>query len=417
MKKTQESPATFSLDVYRTLIETIPHVVWVADREGNVTFLSPAWKEWTGREVEDSYGTRWTESIHPDDAPELLGKWKAAYTEGARYQGECRFVREDGSLKHISFIGSPVRDDEGRITNWVGIDVDITEIKNAEERLQEAHARLEQRVNERTQELQRAHAAHRDLAQDLRRLQAQLAHVARTEAMGELAGALAHELAQPLTASLTYCEASKRLLSQPEPDLDEVRVGVAGAVEQCVRARAVIQRISNLLQKRQVKKVTLDINAVIRQILPLVNSEALDKGVSLQLELAENLPPVQGDAVYLQQVVMNLLLNAFSAVQGGRSGRNEVLLRTLCDQEGAISVVVSDTGTGFGAGDEDRLFEPFFTTKTGGLGIGLAVSRTIVGEHGGKLEATRNPDKGATFHFTLPIHEELKRLVPTDGSQ
>ncbi len=377
--------------------------------------MSPAWKEWTGREVEDSYGTRWAESIHPDDAAGLLAKWEAAYSRGASYSGECRFLREDASVKHISFIGSPVRDNEGRITNWVGIDVDITEVKNAEERLKDSQARLEQRVKERTQELERVHAEQTKLEVELRRLQAQFAHVGRVEAMGELAGALAHELSQPLTASLTYCEASQRLLRQPEPDLDEIRVGIAGAIEQSVRARAVIQRIRSLLQKQPIKKVSLDINTVIRQILPLVNSEALDKGVALQLELAENLPPVHGDAVYLQQVVMNLLLNAFSAVQG--SGRNEVLLRTLCDREGAISVAVSDTGAGFEAGNEDRLFEPFFTTKTGGLGIGLAVSRTIVEAHGGKLEATRNPEKGATFHFTLPIQEELGARLPTGGQR
>ncbi len=224
---------------------------------------------------------------------------------------------------------------------------------------------------------------------------------------------MAHELAQPLTASLTYAEACQHFLEQPVPDLDEVRVGLAGAIEQCVRASDVIERIRSLLQKKQVKKVILDINAVIRQILPLVNSEALDKGVTLRLELAENLPPVQGDAVYLQQVVMNLLLNAFSAVQGCGPGRNQVLLRTLCDQEGAISVAVSDTGTGLEAGCEDRVFEPFFTTKPDGLGIGLAVSRTIVEVHGGKLEATPNPDKGATFHFTLPIQEKVEPTVPS----
>ncbi len=293
--------------------------------------------------------------------------------------------------------------------------VSVERYQGAKERIQEAHARLEQRVRERTQELERVHAEQTKLEVELRHLQAQLAHVGRVEAMGELAGALAHELAQPLTASLTYCEASQRLLRQPEPDLDEIRVGIAGAIEQSVRARAVIQRIRSLLQKQPIKKVSLDINTVIRQILPLVNSEALDKGVALQLELAENLPPVHGDAVYLQQVVMNLLLNAFSAVQGSR--RNEVLLRTLCDREGAISVAVSDTGVGFEAGTEDRLFEPFFTTKTGGLGIGLAVSRTIVEAHGGKLEATRNPKKGATFHFTLPIQEELGARLPTGGQQ
>ena len=412
-KEDKSLPAPASA-VYRTLIEAMPHVVWVTDPRGNNTFLSPAWKEWTGREVEDSRGSRWAESIHPDDAAEVAAKWEAACVKGASYEGECRFVATDGSVKHISFMGTPVRDDAGRITSWVGIDVDVTAIKSAEAKLRTAHARLDQRVKERTQELERAHAEHRDLEQELRRLQAQLAHVARAEAMGELAGALAHELSQPLTASLAYSQACQRFLEQPVPVLDEVRVGLAGAIEQGVRARDVIERIRSLLQKQQVKKVTLDINAVIRQILPLVNSEALDKGVTLQLELAENLPPVQGDAVYLQQVVMNLLLNAISAVERDSGGDNEVLLRTLCDQDGAVSVAVSDTGAGFEAEDEDRLFEPFFTTKKGGLGIGLAVSRTIVEVHGGELKAARNPDKGATFHFSLPIHEELERIVPTE---
>ena len=134
---------TTTEEVYRTLVETFPHVVWVGNSDGNVTFLNQAWYEWTGRAVEESLGSRWAESVHPDDAEALLAKWKKAYSEGAPYEGECRFVATDGSFKNATFIGVPVRDHSGKITNWVGIDIDITKLKQAEEKLQEKIRELE----------------------------------------------------------------------------------------------------------------------------------------------------------------------------------------------------------------------------------------------------------------------------------
>ena len=129
--------------VYQAIIEAVPHVIWVAESEGQVIFINRAWKEWTGREVEDSLGTRWTESVHPDDAPELLAKWKRAYSEGAPYEGECRFVTKDGSSKHISFVGIPVRDESGTITNWFGIDFDVSDLKRTEKQLRDKLRQLE----------------------------------------------------------------------------------------------------------------------------------------------------------------------------------------------------------------------------------------------------------------------------------
>ena len=171
----EKSPHALSPAVYWTLIEAMPHVIWVTDPTGKNTFLSPAWKAWTGREVEDSHGTRWAESIHPDDAAHVLAKWEVAHKKGASYEGECRFVATDGAVKHISFMGTPVTDDAGRITNWVGIDVDVTAIKSAEAKLADAHATLECRA----QELKQAHDRQAELAEELAATVADLEIIAR----------------------------------------------------------------------------------------------------------------------------------------------------------------------------------------------------------------------------------------------
>ena len=141
--KTMPDVRSLSEDVYHAIIEAIPHVIWVAQSNGDVTFLNQAWKEWTGREVKDSWETRWAESIHPDDAPAQLAKWERAYSEGAPYEGECRFLTKDGSYKHASFIGVPVRDGSGTITNWFGIDLDVTDLKRTEEELRDKIRKLE----------------------------------------------------------------------------------------------------------------------------------------------------------------------------------------------------------------------------------------------------------------------------------
>ncbi len=142
--------------LYRTLIDSIPHVIWLASAEGQATFLNKAWQEWTGRDVEESLGSKWAESVHPEDAPGLLAKWERAYKHGEPYEGECRFKTKEGSYKAVTFIGTPVRDDSGKISNWVGINIDITERKQAEEALRRANEELERRVEERTEELQKA---------------------------------------------------------------------------------------------------------------------------------------------------------------------------------------------------------------------------------------------------------------------
>ncbi len=142
--------------LYRTLIESIPHVIWLGSADGQVTFLNKAWQEWTGRQVEESLGSKWAESVHPEDASELLAKWERAYKHGEPYNGECRFKAKDGSYKTITFIGTPVRDESGKIISWAGIDIDITERKEAEEALLQAKDELERRVEERTEELQKA---------------------------------------------------------------------------------------------------------------------------------------------------------------------------------------------------------------------------------------------------------------------
>ncbi len=225
--------------------------------------------------------------------------------------------------------------------------------------------------------------------------------------MGELTAALAHEMNQPLMAIMGNVQAAQRLLAPDaqgqEPDLEEIREILADVVKDSKRAAEIIRKIRVYLKKSLHKPVPLDLNTAIREILPLIRSNALIKNVSLNIELAPDLPPVKGDRVQLQQVIVNLALNGFEAMTG--EGEKELTIRTTGNEK-TVTVSVEDTGTGITVDNPEDLFKPFFTTKNEGMGMGLAVNRSIIEAHGGSLKAENNSDgPGATFSFILPVYE------------
>jgi len=237
----------------------------------------------------------------------------------------------------------------------------------------------------------------------LRQTQADLAHVQRVTTMGELAASISHEVMQPLGAAVTNAQAALRWLGAQPPDLDEVRQALGGAVKDGWRAAEIIGRIRTLVKKEPLRKDALEVNEAIVEVLALTRGEVMKNNVSVQTQLAEGLPLIQGDRVQLQQVILNLIINAVEAMSGVSEGSRRLLIGTRKDASDSVLVAVQDSGPGLTPESFERLFDSFYTTKPGGMGMGLSICRSIIEAHGGRIWASRNVGPGATFQFTLPV--------------
>jgi signal transduction histidine kinase len=238
---------------------------------------------------------------------------------------------------------------------------------------------------------------------ETQRLRQELTHIGRVSAMGELSASLAHELNQPLTAILSNAQAAQTLLACDVVDLEAMREILTDIVADDKRAAAVIRRLRSLLRKGDLEFVPLDVNEIVSEVGWLVKNDALTRNVCLRLDLAADLSGVLGDRVQLQQVVLNLVLNGLEALRPPWAGARTLVIRTAMDGAATVTVAVQDSGPGIGEKDTDRIFQPFYTTKAEGLGMGLAIARTIVDAHGGRLAAANNEHGGATVRFTLPM--------------
>jgi PAS domain S-box-containing protein len=285
---------------------------------------------------------------------------------GTVQQYEKEFFRKDGSRLPVLAGGATfeARQDEG-----VAFVVDLTDRKQAEESLRQA--------------------------------QAELAHIARVSTLGEMAASIAHEVNQPLSGVVINANACLRFLANPRPNLDEVRDGLQAIARDGRRAGDVIARIRALARRTSTEKEPLDIDDVIREVVVLAEVEARGTRARIRTELAGGLPPVRGDRVQLQQVILNLLLNGLEATHGVVSASHDLLISTHRETGDRVHVSVRDSGCGIGAERASRMFEPFYSTKVSGLGMGLSISRSIVEQHGGRLWAVPNEGPGTTFHFIV----------------
>jgi PAS domain S-box-containing protein len=239
----------------------------------------------------------------------------------------------------------------------------------------------------------------------LQKAQADLVHVTRVLMMGDLATSLAHEINQPLAAVLYNAQAAQRFLAHDTPDLPAVREALTDIIEDDKRAVDVLQRLRSLLRKSPLEFLPVNLNEVIRETVKLLNSAMIIRQVSLELELGPDLPLVCGDHVQLQQVLLNLMLNGFEAMAAVALEHRRLGVRTQQVSAHMVEVAVHDGGVGLDESKLEQIFEPFYTTKPTGMGMGLAICRSILEGHGGRLWAVNNPDRGATFCFTLPVHE------------
>jgi len=360
-----------SKDRLRLVIDTLPVLVWSKLPEGSADFLNQRFREYTGLSEEEGLGWGWMrKAFHPEERAEE--EWRAAFAAGEPFEKESRLRRADGVYRWFLLRAAPLRDELGHVVKWYGITTDIEDRRRAEEALLEA--------------------------------QDKLAHVTRTQAMGELAAAIAHEVNQPLTAIVTNANFSLRQLKSPAPNLEELGAAIAEIVNDGNRASAVISRIRGLLMKETPRTAQLDINEIIQEVIALLRNELTRNRISLGAELAASLPRVRGDTVQLQQVLINLIMNSVEAMRGSAGKPRTLTIRSTENKDG-ILVQVQDSGPGIGSMQADRIFEPFFTTKPEGIGMGLSISRSIVESHGGHLWAVAGSN-GALFEFTLPAEDE-----------
>jgi PAS domain S-box-containing protein len=359
---------------FRMLAEAIPHQVWSCLPDGSVNYGNQRWMDYSGLTMDQSQGYGWTSRVHPADMEAVLMAWREAKAqEKPHYEVEKRLRGSDGRYRRFLSRAVPVYDEQGKILQWFGTYTDIEDRRQAEEALRAA--------------------------------QAELAHVSRLTIMGELTASLAHELNQPLAAVVSNGGACLRWLDRGEPNLEEAMSAVRRMIRDADRAADVIAHVRAMLRSSGAEKVWLDVTGVIREVLVLAQPEIQRHRIVMREALAEDLPPVWGDRVQLQQVLLNLIVNGVEAMADVEGRDRALAIRSehgKVDQGPGVLVSVQDAGVGVAPENLDRLFDAFYSTKSDGLGLGLSISRSIIQRHGGRLWATANEGPGTTLQFVLP---------------
>ena len=312
--------------------------------------------------------------IHPDDRDRVRALVLEALRQKREYAVEFRIVLPDGTVRHLASTGHPLLAADGEPVEIVATHVDVTERVRAQEQ-----------------------------SEKLRQLESDLAHMHRLSIMGELTASLAHEILHPIATARNNARAATRFLEMNPPDLGEVREALGCIVRDADRAKDIVGRIRDHVKKAPPRKDRFDLNEAIDEVIVMVRSAIVRNKVSVRTDFSrQNSIPVEGDRVQLQQVVLNLILNAVEAMSSEEEGARELSIRTEQSQTGGVLVEVRDSGPGIDREHLERVFEPFYTTKTSGVGMGLAICRSIIVAHGGRLWVDVNEPRGAVFQFTLP---------------
>src|SRR5262245_23123453 len=355
---------------FQIALEAAPVAMILTDRQGSITLVNTQVERLFGYRREELLGQvievllpKRFRAQHPGHRQGFFAKPRARAMGAGR---ELASLRKDGTEFHVERGLSAIETDS--VLFVLASVIDISERRQAEEQRRE------------------------------------LMHLSRVAILGELSGALAHELNQPLTAILSNAQAAQRLLAQERLDLSEVQEALKDIVEEDKRAGEVIRGLRALLSKGETQFQGLDLNAVTSDVLDLAHADFVTRGVMVSSNLPADLPAVRADRVQLQQVLLNLIVNACDAMITGPPSERRLTIAATPDGNGMVQVSIADSGCGIPAEKMDRLFEPFFTTKEQGLGLGLTICRSIVTAHGGRLWVVNNPERGATFCLTLPTY-------------
>ena len=342
------------------------------DAKGSLYWSEGLYRIW-GFDPRQGVPSRMWQRVHPDDWKKFSEVVPEALRKRRDFTIEFRILLPDGTIKHARSIGRPSYSETGEFIEVVGITTDITERKRAEQE----HERL-------------------------RQLEADLAHLNRLSVMGELVASLAHEILHPIAAARNNARAGMRFMELSPPNLGEAMEALAAVVKDVDRAKMIVDRIRNHIKKTPAKKEQFDLNQAIDEVIVMVRHAIEKDKVSVQTCLKEGRISVRGDRVQVQQVVLNLILNAVEAMGSVGEGPRQLSIRTELSDDKGVLVAVRDSGPGIDPKHLDQVFKPFHTTKPSGMGMGLAICQSIIAAHGGRLWAETNPDRGAIFQFTLP---------------
>jgi PAS domain S-box-containing protein len=370
-KKRAEEKVRQSEGALQVIIDAIPQQVFVFDPDWSPLFANRRELEYTGLTLQEARSKDAVAKIfHPEDFKKLEVMRECMRSEGTPFEMEARIRGKDGQYRWFLIRDNPLRDAQGHVLRWYGTRTDIEDRKRAEEAWNKA--------------------------------QSDLARVTRVMTMGELAASIAHEVNQPIAGVVINASACLRCLAADPPNLEEAREDARRIIRDGERAGKVISRIRALATKTDTAKERLEMNETIRAALVLARDELYRNRVMLRTEFAEDLSPVLGDRVELQQVVFNLVMNAVESMSEVVDRPLELVISTENDEGDLVRVSVRDSGIGLDAGSIERMFETFYTTKAGGMGMGLSICRSIIQNHEGRLWAVANDGPGATFQFTVP---------------
>lgn len=351
----------------RLLTEAIPQQIWAADAHGGIEYCNRDLLDHLGKTPEELHGEAFFSVLHPEDAALFRHGWDAARNAGGRFEVQVRIRGANGSYRWFLVRGVPQRAASGEILRWYGVHIDVEEQHRSQERILSAH-------------------------DDLSRFM-------RTMSLAEMAASIAHELNQPLTALVTHAAACRRWLRAEPPNVGRATAAADRVVDETSRAADVVSRVRSLFSKSDYVREPSDVNELVEQLVGLLREDAIRRGVSIQCSLAKGLPQIKIDSVQIQQVVLNLAVNGMDAMEGS-AGAKILEFATAGHEADEILVSVRDHGTGIPEAVRARVFEPFFTTKEEGTGMGLAICRSIVEEHGGRIWA-ESAGHGTVFHFVL----------------
>jgi len=353
----------------RLMTETIPALVWRTTPDGEIDYVNRRVLEYTGKPLGDFANNGWLQLLHPDDVDSTIRIWRQNTQTGEPHQVTYRLRRADGAYRWFDVRGEPLRDNEGRVVQWYGICIDVEDRRRTEEAL--------------------------------RNTQERLSVASQVATVGELAASIAHEVNQPLTAVVSNGNACLRWLSAQPPNLAKALEAAERIVRDGKDAGEVVRRIRALFKRAAHEEVPLDLNEVIGEVLRLLQGETVKRRVTIETDLRQDLPAVTGDRVQLQQLILNLLLNGIEAMDPVMDRPRRLFIRSKRESDDTVLVEIRDSGLGLK--DPDTVFDAFFTTKENGMGMGLAICRSIVQAHNGRLWAASGEGSGATFCFTLPL--------------
>jgi PAS domain S-box-containing protein len=368
----------------RQMSETIPEMLWSAGAEGKIDYCNARVLDYTGFTAAEIRDGGWAKLLHPDDVELAARAWSSSVATGSPFRVEVRtYNSADRTYRLCVTSALPLSDRHGRVLKWYGTIVDMHDWKQAQE--------------------------------ELRNTQAELAHVSRAMTVGALTASIAHEVNQPLAGIITNANTCLRMLAADPPNVDGARETARRTIRDGYRASDVITRLRALYSNKTPAAETLDLNDAAREVVALSLSELERNNVILRLELDDALPPISGDRVQLQQVVLNLIRNASDAMIEINDRPRQLMLKTLQLDENQVCLSVQDAGIGIEPEGINKLFKAFYTTKSDGMGIGLSVSRFIIQSHRGRLWATRNSGPGSTFAFAIPCKTDSDETESASG--